>query len=215
MNNLKIFLLACFLAMGYNVSLANVNVVVQVTPSLETKNVGGVVQYNITASYNGTPSVGTEEKAGAVEWQFGGANATAGCTITPSAAETTWKTSNTRSLTGTGTAEGEHLLSFNMRARFEITDKNTGAHIKYAEYSGRGTAKLKITAGKFKIVITPTDNFPGRSKYRLGIGEMATISLVSLSAGKTVTIVPGTTSNPNPSGTRSILLYGHYTIKFT
>jgi hypothetical protein len=172
------------------------------------KKVSESVQYSITASYNGTPSIGTEEQFGTAEWQFGGASATAGSTITPSAAETTWSSSNTRSLTGVGTTIDEHIIYCFMRVRFDITDKNTDAHIRYAEYSGRGTAKLKITTGKFKIIVTPTDNFTGRSRHRLGVGETATLDVESIPPGSTVTIVSGTATEPNPSGTGTIEVAG-------
>ncbi|MDR2643909.1 MAG: hypothetical protein LBC74_14095 [Planctomycetaceae bacterium] len=57
----------------YDVVLSNVTVVLQVSPSLETKKPGETVLYNITGLYNGTPPLGAEEKFGTATWQFGGA----------------------------------------------------------------------------------------------------------------------------------------------
>jgi hypothetical protein len=111
-------------------------------------------------------------------------------------------------LTGVGTTIDEYIIGFYMRVQFEITNKNTGTHIRYAQYSGRGSAKLKVTNGKFKIIIVPTDNFAGRSCHRLGVGETATISVESIPTGSTVTIVPGTSTEPNPSGTGRISVSG-------
>ncbi|MDR2346835.1 MAG: hypothetical protein LBE18_12300 [Planctomycetaceae bacterium] len=181
----------------------NISVVVRVTSSYEVTIPGITTEITVTGSYNGVPSLNTEEEIGNVEWQYGGGYTTTGATINPSAAETTWSNSNTRVINVTGNDLGEYTLIFIMKVRIQIKNKNTGAFIRYVEASGQGSAKLKVTNGKFKIVLAFKDNFAGRSKTRMGVCEEATITVEAIDpVGGTAKIIStDRTGNIKVSGT--------------
>ncbi|MDR1477519.1 MAG: hypothetical protein LBJ00_01095 [Planctomycetaceae bacterium] len=191
-----------FLLFYGSVTFADVSVVVQVTSTYEVVKPGVTAQYTVSGSYNGTPSLNTEEEAGTVEWQYGGGNITADATISPSAAETTWSASNTRTISTISNNLGEYILRIYLKVRIQIKNKTTGAHIRYIESTGRGSAKLKVTNGKFKIVLVFDDDFAGRSKTRMGVGEGATITVEAIDP------VGGTTTIESTSGTGNITVSG-------
>jgi len=82
---------------------------------------------------------------------------------------------------------GEWKITFTATVTYKLWDTTTDDYarddkgdILTASFNGEGTCRFKATNGKFRIILTPHDNFAGRSLYRLGVGETATISVEAI-----------------------------------
>jgi hypothetical protein len=132
----------------------------------ETIKIGDEIKCHVSGTYNGTLSHNTEEKTGAKEWQFRGVSVADGLIVRPRVAETTWSTSETRTVYVFANELGEYTLQFELKVRIQIKNKNTGAHIRYAEVTGSKSVKLDVINRKFKIVLLFDDNFSGHSRKK-------------------------------------------------
>jgi len=90
---------------------------------------------------------------------------------------------------------GQWEITFTAEVTYNLWDIAAGSYLRDANnkietvtFSGEGCCRFKATDGNFKIVLTPADNFAKRSRYRLGVGEVATISVEPIDPNDTVVI---------------------------